>query len=56
MTFNDDFKVPLSTFLSKIKNTSDEVWSRLLQVRFGTQKHTELGWSRLLDSIRKERV
>lgn len=50
MLFNDDFPVPLATYAKLVVGTSDEVWLQLLQIEHGAEKHTELGWSELLDS------
>jgi hypothetical protein len=52
---NNDFKVALPVFLAAIRYTPDEVWSTFMKNRHGREKHTELGWMKVLDAHRGER-
>lgn len=54
MPFNDDFPVPLAKFAKLVIGTPDEVWLQTVQIEHGSEKHTELGWSKLLASYWKK--
>lgn len=46
--------IPLAVFTASLKGTSDEVFSRLLRIRHGVEKHTTAEWRALLDAARRE--
>ena len=49
-----EFPVPFRTFAKTLKGTSDEIWTKLLQVRHVREKHTPTAWRELLESHRHE--
>lgn len=32
----------------------DEIWLKLLKIRYGSERHTEADWRRLIDRMREE--
>lgn len=48
------FPVPLAVFAKGLKGTPDEIWSRLLKIRHGSEKHTPVEWQRLIERARNE--
>ena len=46
----------LRHFLKKLKNTSDEIYSRYLMSNFQGQNHTYEEWTTILDLIKKSPV
>ena len=50
------FPMSLPAFLAKIRGTKDEVYSRLLHVRHGREKRSEVGWRKAISLIATEKV
>ena len=50
MPFNDDFPIPLAKFAPYMIGTPDEIWLHFLKLEHGGEKHSELGWSRIVKS------
>ena len=48
--------ISLPAFLAKIRGTKDEVYSRLLHVRHGREKRSEVGWRKALAILATEKV
>lgn len=51
-----DFNVPLAAFLSSLKGTPDEIWTRLLKLDHGREIHTLSGWADTLKNLRNRRI
>ncbi|MDA8249174.1 MAG: hypothetical protein M0Z28_08340 [Rhodospirillales bacterium] len=46
--------IPLAAFAASLKGTSDEVYTKLLRIRHGMEKHTTAEWRALIDAARRE--
>jgi hypothetical protein len=47
--------VPLAKFLAKIRGTSDEIWTKLLQVRHGIYAKKSISeWAEALAALKRE--
>lgn len=46
------FPVPVKRFLPTLKGTQDEIWSKLLVLAHGQEKHTPKDWLKVLDGLK----
>jgi len=51
---DDSFPVALRRFTQSLVGTDEEVWTRLLQIRFNRRNMTHREWRKALDGIRHE--
>lgn len=46
--------VPLAAFARTLRGTENEVWTRVLGLYHGGEKHTVEDWRRALDALRRK--
>lgn len=51
-TPSDDFTLPLAAFLAHLKGTEDEIWSKLLRVKHGTETRVFSSWKQALAALK----
>lgn len=51
-TPTDDFTLPLSTFLTHLRGTEDEVWEKLLRITHGAETRVFSAWKAALDALK----
>lgn len=48
------FPVPFQAFKRTLKGGSDEIWTKLLQQRYGRENHTPKEWKSIIDQLRDQ--
>ena len=51
-TFNNDFPVPIQTFLAKLVGSHDEVWIKAMRAAHGDKRLTEQQFADLLAEMK----
>ncbi len=51
---NQDFPVPVATFVKTLAGTEHEVFAKLLQARYAREKHTPAQWHALIQASHGE--
>lgn len=54
MDGNTEHPVPFPAFAKTLVGTPDQIWTKLLQMRYGRQNHTPTEWRGLIDAARDE--
>ena len=52
----DEFPIPFQAFARTLVKTPEEVWTKLLKMRHGKEKHTPTEWRALINAARNEPV
>ena len=49
-----EFPVPFAKFAKTLVGTPDEVWTKLVKIRHGREKHTPTEWRKVLNGNRHQ--
>ncbi len=48
----DEFPIAFSAFAKKLRGTESEIYTKLINILHGTEKHSHSEWKALLETIR----